>query len=75
MSLYNQELLNAFENRNIGKFTEFLEVHEADPNFTVESRNRSIFEIILSTPNSSNFIKKCIDFGADFYVVLNFGLH
>lgn len=69
MSLYNQELLNAFESRNIGKFKEYLEVYEADPNYYVESRCRTIFEIILSTPKSSDFIRICIDFGADFYVV------
>lgn len=69
MALNNQDLLTAFENRNIGKFTEFLEVFEADPNYFVESRNRTIFEIILSTPNSSSFIRKCIEYGADFYVV------
>lgn len=68
---YSQELLNAFENRNLGKFTEFLEVYEADPNYYVESRSRTIFEIILGTPDSSAFIRKCIEYGADFYMVSN----
>lgn len=65
----NDELLGAFENRNLGKFSELLEVYEADPNYYVQSKNRTIFEIILSTPKSSSYIRKCIDFGADFYVV------
>lgn len=69
MSLNNHELLNAFENRNIGKFAELLEVYEYDPNFYVEAKRRTIFEIILSTPNSAAFIRKCIDYGADFFVV------
>ena len=69
MSIYNQDLLNLFQGRNIGKFTEYLEVHEADPNFYVESKNKTIFELILSTPDSSVFIRKCIEYGADFYVV------
>ena len=69
MSFNNHELLKAFENRNLGKFAELLEVYEADPNFFLQSKNRTIFELVLSTPNSSSFIRKCIDYGADFYVV------
>lgn len=69
MSHNHMDLYNAFENRNLGKFTEALEVHEADPNFFIEAKGRTIFEIILSTPDSSNFIRKCIEHGADFYVV------
>ncbi|CAG9799622.1 unnamed protein product [Chironomus riparius] len=64
----NIDLYNAFKNRNLGKFTEALEVHEADPNYFVESKGRTVFEIILSTPGSHSFIKKCIEYGADFYV-------
>ena len=69
MSFNNHELLKAFENRNLGKFAELLEVYEADPNFFLQSKNRTIFELVLSTPNSSSFIRKCIDYGSDFYVV------
>lgn len=69
MSFHCHELLNAFENRNLGKFAELLEVYEADPNFYVKSKSRTIFELILSTPNSSSFIRKCIEYGADFFVV------
>lgn len=75
MSFNNHELLKAFENRNLGKFAELLEVYEADPNFFVQSKNRTIFELILSTPNSSSFIRKCIDYGADFYVVKKLFFH
>jgi hypothetical protein len=66
---HNIDLYNAFQNRNLGKFTEALEVHEADPNYFVESKGRTVFEIISSTPGSSSYIKKCIEYGADFYVV------
>lgn len=65
----HNELFNAFENKNLGKFEELLEVYEADPNFYIHAKNRTVFEIILSTPKSSAFIRKCIDYGADFYVV------
>lgn len=64
-----KDLLKAFEQRNLGKFQEALEVFQADPNYFVKDQDKSIFEIILSTPNSSDFIKLCIDNGADFYMV------
>jgi hypothetical protein len=69
MTHYSHELLNAFENRNMGKFTEALEVHQADPNYFIEAKCRTIFEIILSTPDSSAFIRKCIEYGGEFYMV------
>jgi hypothetical protein len=65
----NIDLYNAFKNRNLGKFTEALEVYEADPNYFLESIGRTVFEVILSEGGSSSYIKKCIEFGADFYVV------
>lgn len=68
MSIHS-DLLIAFEQRNIGKFQEALEVFNADPNHIVKSRDKTIFEIALSTPGSSNFIKLCIENGADFYMV------
>lgn len=68
MSISN-DLLGAFEQRNVGKFQEALEVYQADPNYFVKSKDRTVFEIILSTPKSSNFIKLCIENGADFYMV------
>lgn len=68
MSISN-DLLGAFEQRNVGKFQEYLEVYQADPNYLVKTKDRTVFEIILSTPKSSNFIKLCIENGADFYMV------
>lgn len=69
MSYSGVDLYNSFIHRNLGKFTESLEVHEANPNSLVPTKGQTVFEIILSTPDSSNFIKKCIEHGADFYVV------
>lgn len=68
MSISN-DLLGAFEQRNIGKFQEALEVYGADPNVLIKTVDKTVFEIILSTPKSSNFIKLCVDNGADFYMV------
>lgn len=68
MSISN-DLLGAFEQRNFGKFQEALEVYQADPNYFVKTKDRTVFEIILSTPKSSSFIKLCIENGADFYMV------
>lgn len=70
MSISN-DLLGAFEQRNVGKFQEALEVFQANPNDFVSTKDRTIFEIILSTPKSSNFIKLCIESGADFYMVID----
>lgn len=69
MSLHNVDLLNAFEQRNLGKFQEALEVFQADPNHYVKTRDKTIFEIILATPSSSSFIKLCLENGGDFYMV------
>lgn len=68
MSIH-RDLLNASEQANLGKFQEALEVFQADPNHFVKSRDKTIFEIILSTPSSSAFIKLCVENGADFYMV------
>jgi hypothetical protein len=64
-----KDLLNAFEQRNLGKFQEALEVFQANPNFYVKESDKTIFEIILSTPGSAQYIKLCIDNDADFYMV------
>jgi hypothetical protein len=68
MSIHN-DLLNAFEQRNLGKFQEALEVFQADPNHIIKSKDKTIFELILETPDSASFIKLCIENGADFYMV------
>lgn len=71
MSIHNRDLLSAFEQRNLGKFQEALEVFEADPNYFVKTKDKTIFEIVLSTPDSAKFIKLCMENGADFYMVNN----
>lgn len=68
MSIH-KDLLTAFEQTNVGKFQEALEVFQANPNYYVKAQDKTIFEIILETPGSSNFIKLCIENGADFYMV------
>lgn len=68
MSIH-KDLLAAFEQRNFGKFQEALEVFEADPNRYVKTKEKTIFEYILETPKSSNYIKLCVENGADFYMV------
>ena len=68
---YHKDLLAAFEQRNLGKFQEALEVFQADPNRFMKCKDKTIFEYILETPKSSHFIKLCIENGADFYMVSN----
>lgn len=62
-------LLNAFEQRNIGKFQEALEVFKMDPNDIDGITNRTVFETILSESQSTEFIKVCLQNDADFYMV------
>lgn len=63
-------LLNAFKQRNLVKFQESLEVYKVNPNDKVDiNDDRTIFETILSTANSAEFIKLCLKNGADFYIV------
>lgn len=69
MMSIQKDLLNAFEQRNLGKFQEALEVFQANPNFYVKESDQTVFEIVLSTPDSAKFIKLCIDNDADFYMV------
>ena len=66
------DLHKAFEEKSQEKFIEALEVFEVDPNATVDGESRTLFERILSTPDSAWYIKKCIEYGADFNVVSNF---
>lgn len=69
MSIH-KDLLAAFEQGNVGKFQEALEVFQADPNRYVKTKDKTIFEYILETPNSAHFIKLCVENGADFYMVM-----
>jgi hypothetical protein len=64
------DLLHAFEQKNFGKFQESLEVFLASPNgFDEITNGRTIFETILSTPKSADYIKLCLKNDADFYMV------
>lgn len=69
---HNSDLYKAFIDKSLGRFVEALEVFEADLNSFPQNESRTIFEIILSTPDSASFIEKCIEFGADFYEVIIF---
>lgn len=65
------DLHKAFEEQSLEKFIEALEVFEVDPNAPLDGGPRTVFEKILSTPNSACYIQKCIEYGADFNVVSN----
>jgi hypothetical protein len=53
----------------MGKFTEALEVYQADPNFFKKEKHQTVFEMVLSTPKSGIFIRKCIEYGGEFFMV------
>ena len=63
------DLYTAFKGKSFGNFVEALEVFEADPNITPPGEDKTVFELILKTPDSARYIEKCIEYGADFYVV------
>lgn len=69
MSHYNNDLLSAFDERDFVRFCEILENHEIDLSYIIQPKQRSIFEVILSTPKSSHYIRKCIEYGADYFIV------
>jgi hypothetical protein len=65
-------LITAFQRKNFDGFKYALEHLRADPNIIDTQLGKSIFEKILMTPKSSEFISLCIDNGADLYQVRNF---
>lgn len=67
-------LLESIANRNLSDFRYALEVMKSDPNLVDASTGLSVFQTVLQTPNSSDFIKLCISNGANFYKVMMISL-
>lgn len=67
---YAKELYRAFSEKNEWKFTEALEILGANPNSYPDEKKGTNFEIILETPGTASFLTKCIEFGANFNVVI-----
>lgn len=63
------QLWGSLENRNIHDFRNALEENNCNPNMVDASSGLSVFHSALQTPNSVEFIKLCLDFGADLYSV------
>lgn len=62
-------LLDSLTHRNISDFRYALEVMKCDPNLFDASSGLSVFQTVLQTPKSSDYIKLCITSGANFYKV------
>jgi hypothetical protein len=62
-------LLDSLAHRNIADFRYALEVMKCDPNLLDASSGLSVFQTVLQTPKSSEFIKLCINAGGNFYKV------
>lgn len=62
-------LLDSLAHRNISDFRYALEVMKCDPNLLDVSSGVSVFQTVLQTPNSAEFIQICINSGASFYKV------
>jgi len=69
MSSQQNELIKHFRNGDLDKFQEILEVFQVDVNAVATSIDQSVFELILSTRDSSNYIDLCIENGADLFMV------
>lgn len=63
-------LLDSIAHRNLKDFRYALEVMKCDPNLIDASTGLSVFQTVLQTPGSSDFIKLCISNGANFYKVM-----
>lgn len=63
-------LLEALGNRRISDFRYALEVMKVDPNLLDVSTGLSVFQTVLQTCQSPEFITLCINHGANFYKVL-----
>lgn len=67
-----KDFLNAFKQRNLVKFQELLKVFNVKPNERVEvNDDRTIFETILSTEKSAEYIKLYLNNDANFHMVRN----
>lgn len=64
-------LMEAFQRGDLGDFTYALEFFNANVNEVVDSAGKTVFQKILLTPNSGDYIKNCISNGADCYGVKN----
>ncbi|KAG5666659.1 hypothetical protein PVAND_014674 [Polypedilum vanderplanki] len=63
----NIELFTAFKNGDIETFTDIMDLHKVNTNFAVNPK-MTIFEAILSTPKSSEFIRKSVKYDASLYL-------
>lgn len=61
-------LTESFARRDLGSFVYALEFLGADVNQQTDS-GLTIFHNVLSTPNAGEFVKACINNGADLYSV------
>lgn len=66
---FQSALISAFKRKNIDAFKYALEHLQANPNLIDPRFEKSVFEEILQTPQSSEFIILCIDNDADLYLV------
>ncbi|CRK86613.1 CLUMA_CG000450, isoform A [Clunio marinus] len=60
-------LISAYQRRNLDAFKYALDHLHADPNAIDPRSNMSIFDKILKTPDSNDYIRLCIAHGADLY--------
>jgi hypothetical protein len=63
------KLWDSLVRRNIHDFRNALEDQHCDPNLVDASSGLSVFQTVLQTPNSVEYIKLCMDHGADLYTV------
>jgi hypothetical protein len=67
--LFQSALMSAFMKKDLEAFRYALDNRRADPNLVDPKIDMTIFEKVLMTPKSTEFINACIEHGADLYEV------
>lgn len=66
------QLWDSLIRRDIHDFRRTLEQEQCNPNLVDASSGLSVFQTALQTPDSVEFIKLCLEYRANLYVVSNF---
>lgn len=62
-------LFDSINQRNFSDFRYAVEILRGDPNLVDAATGMTVFQTVLQTPNSADFIRLCINNGADYYKV------
>lgn len=69
LRVFQSALMSAFMKKDIVAFRYALDNRKADPNLVDPKIDMTIFEKVLMTPKSAEYINACIEHEADLYEV------